>query len=82
MLERGAELTIKMFLEANVNVEQRPGKMKLDQNSTTGAFQHDFVEPQGVWQLVHALWSHTTALRNIRPSDYSGHLMLKTLHDV
>ena len=82
MHDRGAELAVKMFLESNVNVDHRPGKVKLDSDGTTGAFQHDYVEAQGVWQVVDAVWNYTTALRSIRPSDYSGHLIMKTMHDM
>ena len=82
MHDRGAELNHKMFLENNANVEHRPGKIKLDRQGTAGAFQQDYVEAQGVWQLVDGAWNYATALRSIRPSDYSGHLMLKTMHEV
>lgn len=82
MHDRGAEVNAKLFLEGNANVDHRPGKIKLEDDHTAGSFQRDYVELQGVWQAVDAAWNYATALRSIRPGDHSGHLILKTLHDV
>ena len=80
--DRGAELTLKMFLSSNVGVESRDGKLRFDSNSLQGAFLLDYHEPQGVWEAVGAVHNYITVLRGIRTEDYSGHVMLHTLHCV
>ena len=82
MHDRGAELSSKMFLEANANVDQRPGRIRLNQAGTEGAFQRDYVEAQSVWALVEAAWNYADCIRAIRPEDWSGHVLLKTMHEV
>jgi hypothetical protein len=80
--DRGAELTLKMFLSSNVGVETRDGKLRFDTDSLQGAFLLDYHEPQGVWEAVGAVHNYVTILRLIRTEDYSGHVMLHTLHAV
>ena len=80
--DRGAELTLKMFLSSNVGVESRDGKLRFDTNSVQGAFLLDYHEPQGVWEAVGAVHNYITVLKGIRSEDYSGHVMLHTLHSV
>jgi hypothetical protein len=43
--DRGAEITLKMFHYKNINVEHRHGKLKLDHQASTAAFQYDYAEP-------------------------------------
>lgn len=36
----------------------------------------------GVWETVDSLKHYTTALRSVRPEDYSGHVMEAALHQM
>ena len=63
-----------------MNVDHRKGKMRLDADGQSAAYQYDYKEPQGVWETVNALMLYNTSLRSIRPEGYSGHNMLLMLH--
>ena len=79
--DRGTELSLKMFHSGNINVEQRRGKVKLDEKSSAAAFQLDYKEPQTVWETVDCVQRYTITLRSVRPDDYTGDLLLRVLHE-
>ena len=50
--DKGTLFSVKMFLESNVNVDNRPGKVRLDSDGTTRSFQNDYVFCSGFSQKL------------------------------
>ena len=79
--DRGADTTGKQWLSSNYAVEGKGGRIRADNDRTAGAFVLDYIEPNGVWDAVDAVHNYATVLRQVRPDDWSGELLLRTLHD-
>ena len=79
--DRGAETTAKQWLSTNYSVRSNDCKMRATDKGTAGAFFYDFQEPKGVWESVDAVFNYTMALMMIRPDDWTGILVLRTLHE-
>lgn len=81
--DRGAPRTIKQYSKDNIRVL----KTKI-QTDTRGIEKHDiglareYVECQGVYQVMSAIFQYQSNLAMIRPDDWSGDVMLRVLHDV
>ena len=80
MHDRGSELSIKQFFGKNANVTSRQAKVRLDGDSTA-SWNLDFVEPQGVWEVMDCVHHYVTALWCVRQEDYTGLVLLRVLHD-
>ena len=78
---RGTETTGKQWLSSNYGVEGKGGRIRAESDRTAGAFILDYNGPTGVWDAVDGIHNYTTALRQVRPDDWTGELMLRTLHD-
>ena len=77
--DRGKETAAKQWLSANYSVEDRPGKIRAKDDRSAGAFLLDYESPRGVWEAVDAVHNYTMALRMVRPDDWTGELLLRTL---
>ena len=81
--DRGAPRTIKQYSKDNIRVVKT--RILTD---TRGVEKHDiglareYVDPQGVYQVMSAIHQYQSNLSMIRPDDWSGSLMLRILHDV
>ena len=81
--DRGAPRTIKQYSKDNIRVM----KTKI-QTDARGMEKHDiglvreYVECQGVYQVMSAIHQYQSNLTMIRPDDWSGSLMIRILHDV
>ena len=80
MHDRGSELSIKQFFGKNANVTSRQAKVRLDGDSTA-SWNLDFVEPQGVWEVIDCVHHYVTALWCVRREDHTGLVLLRVLHD-
>ena len=79
--DRGVETTAKQWLCSNYSVRANDRKMRATDSGTAGAFYFDYADPAGVWEAVDAIHNYTMCLRMVREDDWSGQLMLKTLHE-
>ena len=78
--DRGAEMTPKMWLSSNVAVENKGGKIHLDSDRKAGSFMLNYVEAASVFEAVDACHNYNMALRQVRPDDWTGTILLRTLH--
>ena len=79
--DRGAETTAKQWLSSNYGVEEKDRKLRAERDGMAGAFLLDYNEPKGVWEAVDAIHNYAAVLRQVRPDDWTGELLLRTLHD-
>lgn len=79
--DRGLETAPKQWLSSNYSVRDNDRKMRATDKGTAGAFYYDYAEPAGVWEAVDAVHNYTMCLRMVREDDWSGQLILKTLHE-
>ena len=79
--DRGLETTAKQWLSSNYSVRDNDRKMRATDKGTAGAFYYDYAEPAGVWEVVDAVHNYTMCLRMVPEDDWSGQLILKTLHE-
>jgi hypothetical protein len=80
--DRGTKMTPKMWLSSNAAVENKGGKIHLDSNRTAGTFMLNYVEAASVYEAVDACHNYNIALRQVRPDDWTGAVLLQTLHQV
>lgn len=78
--DRGAETTAKQWLSTNYSVRSNDCKMRATDKGTAGAFFYEFQDAKGVWESVDGVHNYMHVLSLIRPDDYSGRLLLTTLH--
>lgn len=78
--DRGAETTAKQWLSTNYSVRSNDCKMRATDKGTAGAFFYEFQDAKGVWEAVDGVHNYMHVLSLIRPEDYSGRLLLTTLH--
>lgn len=79
--DRGMETTAKQWLSSNYSVRNNDCKMRVTDKGMAGAFFYDFQEPKGVWECVDAVFNYAMSLMMIRPDDWTGLLLLRTLHE-
>ena len=79
--DRGMETTAKQWLSSNYSVKNNDCKMRVADKGMAGAFFYDFQEPKGVWECVDAVFNYAMTLMMIRPDDWTGLLLLRTLHE-
>ena len=80
MHDRGAIVTIKMFLPMNHDVSSRNAKISI--KGSDGDFVRetlDYREPTEPWQIVEALTVYTMCLSRIWPDDWTGHALTSIL---
>ena len=78
--DRGAETTAKQWLSTNYSVRSNDCKMRATDKGTAGAFFYEFQDAKGVWEAVDGVHNYMHVLSLVRPEDYSGRLLLTTLH--
>ena len=78
--DRGSEISVKQFFGKNANVTSRQAKVRLD-GDAAASWNLDFVEPQGVWEVIDCVHHYATALWCVRREDHSGLVLLRVLHD-
>ena len=79
--DRGAETTGKQWMSTNYSVEDKGGRIRATNDRTAGAFVLDYEDPRGPWEAVDSIFNYTMALRMVRPEDWTGILLLRTLHE-
>ena len=79
--DRGCQTTAKQWLSSNYSVEERGGRIRATDDKSAGAFMLDYEEPRGVWEAIDAIHNYTMVLAQVRPDDWSGRLLLNTLHN-
>ena len=79
--DRGLETTAKQWLSTNYSVRNNDCKMRVTDKGMAGAFFYDFQEAKGVWECVDAVFNYAMSLMMIRPDDWTGLLLLRTLHE-
>ena len=79
--DRGAETTGKQWLSTNYSVEDKGGRIRATNDRTAGAFVLDYEDPRGVWDAIDSIFNYTMVLRMVRPDDWTGVLLLRTLHE-
>ena len=79
--DRGCQTTAKQWLSSNYSVEEKGGRIKATDDKSAGAFILNYEDPKGVWEAVDAIHNYNTVLGQVRPEDWSGRLLLKTLHE-
>ena len=79
--DRGCQTTAKQWLSSNYAVEERGGRIRATDDKSAGAFVLDYEEPRGVWEAIDAVHNYTMVLSMVRPDDWSGRLLLNTLHN-
>ena len=79
--DRGAETTAKQWLSANYSVEGKGGKIRADNDRSAGAFVLDYAVARGPYEAIDAIHNYTMVLRQVRPEDWTGELLQRTLHE-
>jgi hypothetical protein len=79
--DRGAETTAKQWLSSNYSVEGKGGKIRADNDRSAGAFVLDYAVAKGPYEAVDAIHNYTMVLRQVRPEDWTGVLLQRTLHE-
>ena len=80
MHDRGAILTIKMFLPTNHNVSSK--EAKISYKGTDGDFVREtlnYREPTETWQIVEALQVYTMCLSRVWTEDWTGQALQSIL---
>ena len=79
---RGEEYkVVKVFSNILKRTRCQLGSIFGYNDHSAGAFVLDYNDPTGVWDVVDAMHNYTMALRHVRPDDWTGELMLRTVHD-
>lgn len=79
--DRGCQTTAKQWLSSNYSVEEKGGRIRATDDKTAGAFVLNYEEPKGVWEAVDAIHNYNMVLGQVRPDDWTGRLLLNTLHN-
>ena len=79
--DRGCQTTAKQWLSSNYSVEEKGGRIRATDDKSAGAFVLNYDEPKGVWECVDAVHNYVMVLGQVRPDDWSGRLLLTTLHN-
>jgi hypothetical protein len=80
--DRGAEMTPKMWLSTNADVEESGGRIRLDPDHTTGTYMLNYLDAASVADAVDACLNFSMALQAVRPEDRTGTALLATLTQV
>ena len=79
--DRGAETSGKQWLSTNYSVEDKGVRIRATNDRTAGAFVLDYDDPEGPWEAVDSIFNYAMALSRVRPDDWTGILLLRTLHE-
>ena len=79
--DRGAETTGKQWMSSNYSVEDKGGRIRATNDRTAGAFVLDYEDPRGPWEATDSIFNYAMVLQCVRPNDWTGLLLLKTLHE-
>lgn len=79
--DRGYATAAKQWLSSNYSVRDNDRKIRATEKGTAGAFYYDYAEAASVWDAVDAVHNYTMCLRMVHEDDWSGQLLLKTLHE-
>jgi hypothetical protein len=60
--DRGADTTHKHWMATNYDVEGKAGKVRIENDTTAGAFILDYKEPKGPWEAVDAVFNYAFGL--------------------
>ena len=79
--DRGFATSAKQWLSSNYSVRDNDRKIRAAEKGTAGAYYYDYAEAASVWDAVDAIHNYTMVLRMVHEDDWTGQLLLKTLHE-